>query len=83
MSKIILSNDFHNTRTEIRSGAYGFISLRAAKRAERKLCGMADCKCGGMMGIRGTQRQPDGTMIVIIDYPFGAAPGYYVSLVND
>jgi hypothetical protein len=48
-SKITLRNDFHNTEATIIS-LDGFISARAMRRAENKLCGISDCQCGGTRG---------------------------------
>ena len=52
-----LSNDFHRTRATIhahateRAGEY-LITRRQTQRAQRALCGMSDCKCGGYFGER-------------------------------
>lgn len=61
-NKIELRNDFHNTKTTVISEVLDFgqhqeitLSKSQMARAARKLCGIADCKCGGPAGIRGRQ----------------------------
>ena len=57
--KITFQNDYHNTSavgiakiTKV-SGEHwqAMISEETLKRLEKKLCGMADCKCGNFRGI--------------------------------
>lgn len=51
--KITLRNDFHGTEYTIhcihgRLSSGWIISASQAKRADRRLCGMSDCCCGGI-----------------------------------
>jgi len=54
--KITLTNDFHGTETNMIVYGYGYlgyeVSVRAARRAQRKLCGVAGCRCGITRGGR-------------------------------
>lgn len=59
MRKIKLTNDFHNTECvvipkKIMSHIYNEIEIHLSasqkKRAWRKLCGMDDCLCSGLVG---------------------------------
>ena len=59
--KLTLRNDFHNTEATV-IVKDGVISAGSLKRAEKKLCGMKDCCCGG---IRGRQYTKDGTLIIV------------------
>ena len=61
-SNVRLTNDFHNTHTTVRAtvldhGMHTEISLtkRQMSRAQRALCGIDGCTCGGPAGIRGRQ----------------------------
>ncbi len=47
--KLTLRNDFHNTEATVKVNN-GRIKADAMKRAEKKLCGMKECSCGGMRG---------------------------------
>lgn len=49
--KITLTNNFHNTETLVHSTK---LSPATMRRVYRALCGISDCKCGG---IRGRQKQ--------------------------
>ena len=62
MRALTLTNDFHNTEAVVhprvvettRSGKRILgLTHRQVLRADRKLCGMADCRCGGIAGERG------------------------------
>ena len=62
MKKITLTNNFHNTKTVVLADVVDCethfeVALTGPqmRRAERKLCGVAGCKCGGPAGIRGPQ----------------------------
>ena len=59
---ITLSNDFHNTQATLRVIPEGdLLSPSQQRRAEKALCGMADCTCGV---VRGEQPGiPDGWVI--------------------
>ena len=46
MKKIKLTNKFHNTECEVRPDDKGRVSARAMKSAQKKLCGVAGCRCG-------------------------------------
>jgi hypothetical protein len=59
-SKIILRNDFHATQATV-IALDDIISARAMRRAENKLCGLSDCKCGGLRG-------PQDVYLVPINY---------------
>ena len=52
---ITLTNDFHNTETNIRVGNDGVVSHQAGQRAWKNLCGQKGCICGGVLGQRGRQ----------------------------
>ena len=47
--KLVLRNDLHSTQAAVIVND-GQISNKAIRRAERVLCGMADCYCGGIRG---------------------------------
>jgi len=52
MTKITLTNDFHNTSVNLVVTDHGpgdtvVISDGQYRRARRELCGMAECRCGG------------------------------------
>lgn len=64
---LVLSNDFHRTSVRLRLADGYTITESQARRARRELCGVAGCKCGGIVGERGKQRQPDGSE-VDVDY---------------
>lgn len=56
MTTITLTNDFHRTTTTVRLrpvGGHYVISKRAARDANRKLCGISGCCCGDTFGARG------------------------------
>jgi hypothetical protein len=58
--KIRLTNDFHRTETTVNTkeeNGRHYLTLNQVQAAEKKLCGMADCQCSGILGIRG--EQPD------------------------
>ncbi len=48
IGKIIWTNDFHNTEAITLPRADGTITASQRDRASRKLCGLADCCCGGV-----------------------------------
>ena len=73
---ITLKNDFHNTECRIRPGAKSRAQVR---RIRRKLCPYPDCTCGGNLGERGSQRQPDGRQIMIEPASDG---GYEIACVS-
>jgi hypothetical protein len=55
MTKITLTNDFHNTEARLivkdhELGDEVEISASQYYRANRALCGMPDCRCGGTYG---------------------------------
>lgn len=62
MTKITLTNDFHNTAAVVIPQPYGkdgrrhFISHKTALRLSRELCGIDGCRCGGTFGERGGTR---------------------------
>lgn len=49
---IELENKFHNTSIKVRAQEYNnyyyCISARVYRRADKELCGMSDCCCGGV-----------------------------------
>jgi hypothetical protein len=47
---MILRNDFHNSQVQINLRGQRHLSPSQAKRAHKQLCGMADCRCGGIRG---------------------------------
>ena len=49
---ITLTNSFHNTEVRL-NPKEGELSAGQVKRAEKVLCGMDDCKCGNVAGMRG------------------------------
>ena len=62
MRALTLTNDFHNTEAVVHPrvvcvNEWGqrFLGLTHSqvRRADRKLCGMPDCSCGGIAGERG------------------------------
>jgi len=63
---LTLKNDFHNSSATVRV-TDGFISARGWERARKLLCGIRDCKCGGIRGENGGRRfqhYPDGRIEV-------------------
>ena len=58
-----LRNDFHNTSCCVRvpAAAGGILTHSQQRRAERALCGMADCLCGVLRGEQ--DGIPDGWMV--------------------
>lgn len=54
-----IRNDFHNTEAKINifksHNGRLLISDRQVVRVRAKLCGIADCQCGGDLGQRGKQ----------------------------
>lgn len=70
--KITLRNDFHNTEAVViphnLHGREGFLSARQVKRADRKLCGMSDCTCGGITrDVRFEYAYSEGSGFVEVD----------------
>lgn len=55
---IILSNDFHNTKTTVRAEVGDFISHARLKAIKARLCGAKGCTCSGSLGTRGKQADP-------------------------
>lgn len=55
MKKLTIRNDFHNTETTVTLRNSNTISGSTARRIEKDLCGIKDCKCGGILGERGPQ----------------------------
>ena len=56
MQLLTLTNSFHHTEARVRAfqnmdGAY-YLSPSQAKRARKKLCGIAECTCGDAVGAR-------------------------------
>ena len=70
METYTLTNDFHNTATRVRANgrrnAFGetVIQLTSSQkhRAEKALCGLAGCTCGG---VRGIQHAKNGDRLII------------------
>lgn len=69
-----IRNDFHNTEVAVRVPDDGVLSPSQVRRVRSKLCGMPDCKCGGVLGERGRQdvevvyiEGPDGKGIVRVE----------------
>lgn len=64
MTTITLTNDFHNTESNVRPVAikdgrfsgYHRISRKTALRLRNELCGIEGCVCGGTFGERGGVR---------------------------
>jgi hypothetical protein len=48
--RITLKNDYHGTETTVLTDSKGRIKATTIKQAEKKLCGMDDCRCGGIRG---------------------------------
>jgi hypothetical protein len=58
MKTITVKNDFHRTAANIRAekSESGTLLTRATvARVRRKLCGISECTCGGVLGQRGPQ----------------------------
>ena len=49
---ITLKNDFHRTevRVRVQGGSPWKLTLRQSQRVDRELCGMTECRCGGVRG---------------------------------
>lgn len=57
---IILKNEFHGTEVKMKvPAASGYFTKDQIRRAKRTLCGIKDCKCGGIMGENGPQKGVD------------------------
>jgi hypothetical protein len=52
---IEIFNDFHNSSVSLRAEPGQELSLSQIRRAQRTLCGISDCLCGGSIGQRGEQ----------------------------
>lgn len=53
---ITIRNDFHGTESRIRVKALpAVLTDSQVRRVRRELCGMADCRCGGVLNQRGQQ----------------------------
>lgn len=72
-TKIILTNDFHNTSCQLRvelfshydSESTAYITACQAKKAKAILCGSNNCNCSGKVGTRGKQEH-DGKQLKIM-----------------
>lgn len=72
MSRVTLTNDFHNTSTtlicETLSHIYGEVTIRPSvnqiRRAKKALCGISGCTCSDDAGCRGPQ-QHNGKRLVV------------------
>ena len=56
MKNITLTNDFHNSKSNVRindGGKETILSRSVAGRVRRDLCGINGCTCGGVLGQRG------------------------------
>jgi len=71
-----LLNTFHGTEAVVipRPDPSGVATLTRSqvRRAERKLCGMSDCSCGGEASVMGGRFWLDWT-----DGPYADHPGYW------
>jgi hypothetical protein len=61
---LVIANSFHGTAARVRSGQ---LSARTVRRVREALCGAQDCVCGGVLGQRGSQLQPDGLRDAMIE----------------
>jgi len=53
---LTIRNDFHGTEAKVRApGGVAYLSRQIERRVRRQLCGIAGCKCGGILGERGPQ----------------------------
>lgn len=61
-----LKNDFHATEARVRPDPRGYIGAQALRRAEMRLCGASDCRCGGIRGPQDVRvdRTQDGGAIL-------------------
>jgi hypothetical protein len=50
MARITIKNSFHRTQVTLNTEVDQVLTPSQAKRAEKALCGMDDCMCGGIMG---------------------------------
>jgi len=66
MIRVLLYNDYHRKQTIVRipSIGYGVLSRQQLKRAEKKLCGIKDCKCGGILRDKLVKQTNDGKVWV-------------------
>ncbi len=48
MAIITLTNDFHGSAVRVRVDHTGLLTPRQYKRADKVLCGISDCCCGGI-----------------------------------
>jgi hypothetical protein len=63
MTKITLTNNFHNTSvnlncevlSHIHNEVVAYPNANQIKRAKRQLCGIKGCTCSGDSGVRGRQ----------------------------
>lgn len=60
MTKITLTNDFHNTEINLvakqNSKGVLYFSKSQCQKAQRTLCGIKGCGCSGVLGTRGSQQ---------------------------
>ena len=76
MTTITLTNDFHNTSVTLRMKS-AYPTKSQVKRAKNTLCGIKDCTCSGIMGMRG----PQTVKIIGQEYLDGElVPGFEVPL---
>ena len=57
MKTVTITNDYHNSRANVRVNASGetMLTRSTVLRVRRKLCGISGCMCGGVLGQRGNQ----------------------------
>jgi hypothetical protein len=69
MKSIVLTNDFHGTRSVVRARANGWITELTRKRIKRILCRCSGCTCSDEWGRRGPQPDPHRTIETIMVVP--------------
>jgi len=62
--KITIVNAFHNTECRVVPNERGIISHRTCLSVQRELCGVEGCRCGAIIGTRGSENPQIETVSV-------------------
>ena len=78
---LTLRSNFHGSNVDVRVQAFpATLTASQTKRVKRELCGVADCKCGG---VRGQQMANDGNLLdVETTYDSNGAPQLVIAVRN-
>jgi hypothetical protein len=73
----VSGNNFHGSYLATFRSRDGWLSARQTKRLDYELCGVSDCRCGGLYG-----SGPDDDSARVIDDSYDAAGNCIVRLGN-